>query len=365
MGNRVAHMSAPHKEYIGWLPANQIQEVNNSASYTILPMTNSGTGLKAIKIPRGNGDYLYVEYRQPIGFDSQLGNVANSDIFQGALLHTLASPNQTLLIDASPPMEIPFTFSPVLKPNSIFTDPVTGVSIMVTDVNSNSMTVQVAYPGTTLQPTTAAPTPTPTNTPTVTPTGTIYPSPTSIISPTNSIQPTQIPSATRIPTSTPITFQISVKLKGIGNVSGVNTNPKDTNINVSGEVYDQQNNRVYTFVTEALYTTQTGTYKGTANTNLSSGKYFLKLRTDNSLWKKDSIIDYGIGSNDVPTISVLIGDFNGDNQISMSDHSLLVSCYGSKRCSNKTKYDLNFDGVVNGVDYNIFISNLLERRSGD
>lgn len=361
MGNRVAHMSAPHKEYIGWLNPNQVQEVKSSGTFTLEPMGSQSTGLKAIKIPRGNGDFLYVEYRQPLGFDSQIGNVGNSDIFQGALLHTLVSDKQTLLIDASPPMDMPFTFSPALLPNRAFTDPVTGVSLMVTTISSNNLTVEVAYPGTTLNPTTTVPSVT--NTPTTTPTITL--SPTGTVKPSSSPTTTQQPTTTRTPSPTPVTLQLSLAIKGVGNTAGANSTPNPFTVNAYGEVYDQQNTRVQRFTTELWYSSATGTFNGAAATQLPPGQYAIRLNTGNSLWSKGTLTQYASGNNEVRTESVILGDFNGDNQITMGDHSMLVSCYGKKRCSSKTRYDLNFDGQVNGVDYNIFISNLLQKRTGD
>jgi M6 family metalloprotease-like protein len=358
MGNRVAHMSAPHKEFIGWLPANQVQEVNSSGSYTILPMANSGTGLKAIKIPRGNGDYLYIEYRQPIGFDSQIGNVANSDIFQGALLHTLASPNQTLLIDASPPMEIPFTFSPALLPNRAFTDPVTGVSVMVTSVATSGLTVQVAYPGTTLPPVTI---------PTVTVSPTIIPS----ISVTPSLSPSQIPvtptvSTSPSPTVSPTPIHVGVKMSF--KLRGVDSTTQVTNSTVSlkGKVYDPQNILMHSFTGTATYNPQTKSFDtNEINFPLVPAQYSLLVTLSNTLAMKSTVLSLNGGINTLPPINIIAGDFNGDNQITMSDHSYLVRCYGTKSCSNKSNYDLNFDGVVNGIDYNIFIANLLQKRNGD
>ncbi len=146
------HLNAPHKDYLGWFDAANIRTVTADGTYTIEPLATATGGLKAIKIPRGRlpapigvdvgpidlTDYLYVEYRQPIGFDAVLCCGA----YEGALLHTLHEhPSKSLLLDMSPPTD---GAAPALPVGKSFTDPASGATITVTSSTSTGLTVDVS-----------------------------------------------------------------------------------------------------------------------------------------------------------------------------------------------------------------------------
>ncbi|MBP9732654.1 MAG: hypothetical protein KBD29_04320, partial [Candidatus Magasanikbacteria bacterium] len=176
MGNDIAHMSAPHKEYIGWLPAQNIRTVTSSGSYTIAPIAASSNAVQAIKIPRGNGDFLYIENRERLGFDSNLGRNKPTNVYDGALLHVLQAPHETGLIDFSPPITNPEN-TPVLPVGSSITDSVSGATVSVTGKTSGTLAVNVTFGGDVVP--TFAPTmttaPTTTQVLTATPTTTVMP----------------------------------------------------------------------------------------------------------------------------------------------------------------------------------------------
>jgi hypothetical protein len=87
------HFSAPEKEALGFLTTSEIQELRASGRYTIAPMERAGDVKKALKFQAGNGAWIYVEYRQPIGFDVGMdslalpGGVMATDVYEGALMH--------------------------------------------------------------------------------------------------------------------------------------------------------------------------------------------------------------------------------------------------------------------------------------
>jgi M6 family metalloprotease-like protein len=140
------HMNAPHKEGVGWFEDSNILEVTESGIYTIEPIETATAGLKALKIRRAPEDYLYVEYRQPIGEDTGLDVIPGTDVFEGALLHTLATPiayKKTLILDMSPPESSIYCLTPALHVGNSFTDPATGTTVTVTDRVGSSLTVDV------------------------------------------------------------------------------------------------------------------------------------------------------------------------------------------------------------------------------
>ncbi len=142
-------LNAAHLDKLGWLDSSNLQLVDvnpgQGGTYTLEPIENRTTGLKALKIPRGNDDYFYVEYRQPIGYDTAIDDPL---LFTGALLHVLnfgSYPNSlgsdTLVID---PNQHPSAFkNDSLKVGSSLTDPITGVVITTTAQDANGVTVRV------------------------------------------------------------------------------------------------------------------------------------------------------------------------------------------------------------------------------
>ncbi len=130
------HFNASNKNLLGWFNSSTLNTVTENGRYTIEPIETNTNGLKAIRIPRGSNDYLYVEYRQPIGFDSGIGT--NSDIFEGALLHI--GQFKTNLIDATPPTN---SANPVLHVGQTLVDQKTNTSITVVEVNPANIIIDV------------------------------------------------------------------------------------------------------------------------------------------------------------------------------------------------------------------------------
>ncbi len=54
----------------------------------------------------------------------------------------------------------------------------------------------------------------------------------------------------------------------------------------------------------------------------------------------------------------LIGDFNGDGVVNLSDHSLFVAVYGLSDGDDgyNAEMDMNGDGTINTADFLIFVS---------
>ncbi len=139
MGNIVAgHYNAYHKDRTGWFSNQNILNVTNNGQYVIEPIENAGNGLKAIKIQRGQRDYLYVEYRQPIGADTRLSGF--STVFNGSLLHTIGFSTRSLLIDPSPPGN---AYTSALAVGERFTDPSTGTEVTTVSKTPTALTVNV------------------------------------------------------------------------------------------------------------------------------------------------------------------------------------------------------------------------------
>ncbi len=138
-------LNAYHRDLLGWFDAARpIVTVDHSGRFILTPIESAEVGIKALKIPRSNGQSLYVEYRQPIGFDVGMDQGGFSDVFQGALLHLpRMRGNESLLLDPTPPGE-PTTVA--LRPGQSFEDPLTGIIVRVESRTSDTLVVHVQFP---------------------------------------------------------------------------------------------------------------------------------------------------------------------------------------------------------------------------
>lgn len=174
-GAGTRHMSGWHKNYIGWLPDSQTKVISSTGTYTIEPLETATNGIKLLRIKRSTTarDYLDIEYRQPIGFDSVLPQLITS----GGLLHVYwrasggGGGNDVALIDPTTPTNINDV---ALQTGQSFTDTKTNATIRIVSATNSQLTVGVTLPGTNPEPTatpgSTSPTPNPTLTPTRIPT---------------------------------------------------------------------------------------------------------------------------------------------------------------------------------------------------
>jgi hypothetical protein len=201
-------------------------------------------------------------------------------------------------------------------------------------------------------------------------------------SPTPTPSPTNVPTPTKTPTPTPIqppgsTFlTLTIYQHGIWN-SGDNTNPTQTDlsnknparktINAYTELYNSSNQLMGVWTAPVTYSNITGNYKGQAEidpaTPLTSGQYTVRIKTDYHL--KKSIQGFlnitANQTNIIPEVTLITGDANNDNNLSILDYNILLDCYSdlasaqSCNSANKIAADFNDDAKVNQIDYNLFI----------
>ena len=146
-GNGPTHFNAVQKDLLGWLDygvSPPVTDVVTSGSYTIDPLETSGTNPKALRIRTALGDWLYVEYRRPIGFDSYIST--NTNLMNGVLVHYFdGSPNGVYLLDMTPATTS--WSDPALPVGTTFQDVAGNVSITPTGVNATSAIVSVTVGG--------------------------------------------------------------------------------------------------------------------------------------------------------------------------------------------------------------------------
>jgi hypothetical protein len=164
MGNNPAHLNAVQKEQLGWLNAAglpPITTVQSNGTYTLDPYETNTGNPKALKILKstdpttGAKAWYYIEFRQPVGFDSVLSSVGNlngtSNLLGGVLIHTATDGdiNSNELLDMTPNSNVTVDvwdfWDAAQVPGQTFTDQTAGVTIFTSWVNSTNAGVAVTF----------------------------------------------------------------------------------------------------------------------------------------------------------------------------------------------------------------------------
>jgi hypothetical protein len=133
MGSAVPpkHFNAAQKERLGWLgygASPPITTVQSTGVYTIDPYESMGSAPKALKVLSSAGDWYYVEYRQPIGFDASTVT-GNLNVRNGVVVHLMdgTNANGIYLLDMTPATSA--WTDPALGVNQSFVDVAGGITI--------------------------------------------------------------------------------------------------------------------------------------------------------------------------------------------------------------------------------------------
>jgi hypothetical protein len=133
------HNSGIHKNAMGWIPDGRVQTITENGTYTVYPLETSTVNYQVLKIAKGDtSEDYYIDYRQPIGFDSTLGvgvtAGVNIRIWKGLYW-------QTFLLD----MTTGNGWSDVaLTDGASFSDPVNGIVITQDSHNATSATITIS-----------------------------------------------------------------------------------------------------------------------------------------------------------------------------------------------------------------------------
>jgi hypothetical protein len=148
-----------HRDLAQWL-GPRIQTVTSDGTYTLTPTAVADSGLKAIRIPRvydpvtNSTTYFYVEYRQPVGYDSFLSSYPG--VTNGVLIHQGTIGNDvnkigfgSELLDATPTIA---GANQALGVGQSFTDSTIPMTLTVLSANSGGVTVSVQLSAPTCAP---------------------------------------------------------------------------------------------------------------------------------------------------------------------------------------------------------------------
>jgi hypothetical protein len=155
MGNqRTMHYNAMQKSKLAWIPSTSVKtHAGGSATYTLSPLEVAGASTYAVKIPTTLSKRTYwIEFRQPIGFDSPLAAFPNNgaEIRVAAPFETLCAgcdtySDDTQLLDMTTGTSA-FTDA-TLAPGQTYNDPTYGINVTVLSATSSALTIQVATGG--------------------------------------------------------------------------------------------------------------------------------------------------------------------------------------------------------------------------
>lgn len=218
-------------------------------------------------------------------------------------------------------------------------------------------------------PTPTTPLPTGVTPSSATPTVTVSPEP-----------PTPTPIQTTSPDGTKLITTIF--LQGIGrggdNVTpgqGGNPDPFRLQRPITVELYDTSNVLKATASGVLLYNPTNGNYTGTIEPDkaVPAGSYSARVIVPGYLAQNISQYFQVSPSATItlPQVTLITGDINQDNVLSILDYNILLGCYSgtssAKDCDSvrKRMSDLNDDGRVDGLDYNLFLRTMaVQRGSG-
>jgi hypothetical protein len=143
MGGAARLSSTWHRKQEGQLTTSDQVTVTSSGTYSVgVAESSSPAAARIVRVVRGDGTYLYLEYRQPSGvFDNY---AANAPPTNGVLIRICPddySLVQSMLVDATP---LTSTYSDAsLGVGQTIWDPVGGITIQTVSVDANSAVVQV------------------------------------------------------------------------------------------------------------------------------------------------------------------------------------------------------------------------------
>lgn len=151
------HFNAVQKDKLGWIgTAGQpaVTTVTSSGSYALAPM-ETATGVKALKIQRGVDpatgypSYYYIEYRQPIGFDTVLGTVGN--LTAGVQVRIGGKEQNPVVLDMTPDSAPSSSYQDIrdsaLAVGRTYSDASAGITITLRSVDAAGAVVDIGITG--------------------------------------------------------------------------------------------------------------------------------------------------------------------------------------------------------------------------
>ncbi len=172
-------------------------------------------------------------------------------------------------------------------------------------------------------------------------------------------------------------FDLTLLLDGIGEAGDYtnrtvsdksNKDPQHKNRSLAVQFFNEQNALVYTKIGTVSYNKELGVFKGIIplGIDIAEGKYYTKVKMDQYLVKPLTFFSVKLGEVNVhPPLTLVTGDTDGNNELNLLDYNIIDGCYkdiksSARSCDDELARlsDLNDDGKVNQLDYNLFVREL-------
>lgn len=154
MGTNPGHFAAPHKSSLGWLNDGAgYLDVQSGGSWTLAPLSETTSSVHALRVQRGTGNnqFLWIEYRQPVGrYEPSILDDGSPRNFNGALIH-IEDPTQTAWVGYTELLDfeavrLPNNFSNAILPaGSTWSDPYSNLTITLGTAGPSGLPVTVSY----------------------------------------------------------------------------------------------------------------------------------------------------------------------------------------------------------------------------
>jgi hypothetical protein len=147
------HTHSQELATLGWASGSALVTATTSGNYTIGAAEDSASAVKALRVARGDGTYLYFELREPWG--TQFDNFSPTDaVVNGVSVRYSDDWNtiiQSKLIDTTPATS---TYDDAaLAAGQAFFDPVSGITVTTVSVGGGSAVVNLNWGADTTPPT--------------------------------------------------------------------------------------------------------------------------------------------------------------------------------------------------------------------
>ncbi len=161
------HYAAQHKVNTGWLLPSNVAHVQSGGTISVAALETASSGVQALRVRRGVGNeqWLWIEYRRPIGFDATLQGCSPNP-FNGVLVYledpALPQDGRSRLLDFGASLNLPNgnrkALAASLNAGQSWVDPFTELRLEVLSAGGAEASVRIAYdqPCATLSPSSAA-----------------------------------------------------------------------------------------------------------------------------------------------------------------------------------------------------------------
>jgi hypothetical protein len=319
MGNVYpGHFNAAQKSALNWLPAGTVKtHTSGTATYTLSPLESPAQSTYAVKISAASNRIYWIEYRQPIGFDS---GIASSNGAQIRVANPLQFPctncggDDTQILDMS--LGTPGNFGDAaLLAGQTYTDSTYGITIHVISATTSALTLTVSGPGVSPAPTAAGAVSRKTHG-----AAGVFDLPLSMVATNPTTEPRQGPAQSIVfDFGKPITAATAAITEGMATASAPTFSGNTVVVNLSGVANHQ-------YVTVSL-------------SNVSSA-------------------DGGTGGSGSVRVGFLLGDVNQNRVVSVADVGLVNSVLARTVTTANYLEDINASGNLTVADKAITNANL-------